>query len=132
MLIQIKKKKTVGQQAHRHAASPVPGERRSQPWRFSALLITKINEIVMSRLEKVSKAGKAFLQALAGHVKRCPCPVLQHFQNFVFFCQIIHEYSLTIKMITVIDKNTKKVYYLNFSPTIMFSCFLKNSNINKV
>ena len=70
----------------------------------------------MSRLEKVSKAGKAFLQALAGHVKRCPCLVLQHFQNFVFFSQIIHEYSLTIKMITVIDKNTKKSLLFELFP----------------
>ena len=71
----------------------------------------------MSKLEKVSEAGKAFLQAPAGHEEG---PFGEQFcstsKNFVSFSQIIHEYSLTIKMTTVIDKNAKKSLLFEFFP----------------
>ena len=35
-------------------------------------------------------------------------------------------------MTTVIDKKAKKSLLFEFVPMIMFSCFLKNSNINNV
>ena len=90
----------------------------------------------MSRLQKVLGAGKAFLQVPAGHVERGPFggQFCSTYQNFISFSQMIHEYTLTIKTTTAIDRNVKKTknYYLNFYPMIMFSCLLKIATLTRL